>query len=107
MVCVWQGSEVGICGSGPQADAYLWQYMLQTAFISLDVKAAAAKACDFRAAVEELQPMSPECYAILSQASTQISNINLYDVYGTAARRTRGSFIFEQQHYIILNRIMI
>lgn len=82
LAAAWQGTEVGICGSGPQADAYLWQYMLQTGFVSHDVKAKALHACDFRAAVEELRPFSAECQAVLTQASEQVGFINLYDVYG-------------------------
>lgn len=56
--------------------------MLQTGFVSHDVKAKALHACDFRAAVEELRPFSAECQAVLTQASEQVGFINLYDVYG-------------------------
>lgn len=32
------GTEVGICGDGPQGTYYEWQYLIQTGFVSTDLK---------------------------------------------------------------------
>ena len=76
------GTEVGICGYGPQGDAYLTQYLLNTAFVSLDLKSKIYAACDFDAAIEENAAFSTDCEKLIFQAHTQIGHINLYDVYG-------------------------
>ena len=46
------GTEVGICGSGPQGTAYEWGYLMQTAFVSNSLKVQVNKACDWEAAVK-------------------------------------------------------
>lgn len=76
------GSEVGICGWGPQGDAYLNQYLLQTAFISSNLKEQIHAKCDFESAIEDLREVSEECNTLLFEAHKQIGAVNLYNVYG-------------------------
>jgi carboxypeptidase C (cathepsin A) len=76
------GTEVGICGSGPQGAAYQWEYLLQTAFIDQKLKSKINQKCDFEAArAQQEGAFSLECVNLLTEASTEIQNINLYGVY--------------------------
>jgi hypothetical protein len=76
------GTEVGICGSGPQGTAYEWLYLLQTAFIDGKLKHKITKTCDFEAALKnEDGAFSAECVKLLTDASAEIQNINLYGIY--------------------------
>ena len=77
------GNEIGICGSGPQGTAYEWLYLLQTAFIENSLKMKINQACNFDAALmQEEGALSAKCISLLTQASTQIQNVNMYDIYG-------------------------
>lgn len=77
------GNEIGICGSGPQGTAYEWLYLLQTAFIENALKMQINQACDFQGALKQEEgALGAKCVNLLTQASAQIQNVNLYDVYG-------------------------
>lgn len=77
------GTELGICGSGPQGTYYEWTYLLGTAFVSNDVKAAVNAECDWTAAAKnEPDALSAKCITLLNEASTQISHVNMYNIYG-------------------------
>jgi len=77
------GTEVGICGSGPQGTFYEWQYLTQTGFVSTDLKTKINDACDWKAAEKnEKGALSLLCVSLLNQASAQISNVNMYNIYG-------------------------
>jgi serine carboxypeptidase-like clade 1 len=77
------GNEIGICGSGPQGTAYEWLYLLQTGFIENSLKLQINQACDFQGALKQQEgALSAKCIQLLTQASAQIQNVNLYDVYG-------------------------
>lgn len=77
------GTEIGICGSGPQGTYYEWEYLVQTGFISTDLKNQINAGCDWEAAKAN-QPgaLTPDCVKLLAQASHQIENVNLYNIYG-------------------------
>lgn len=77
------GTEVGICGSGPQGTYYEWQYLLNTAFIDADLKTSINKECDWVAAAKnEPKALSAKCLSLLGDASAEISNVNMYNIYG-------------------------
>jgi hypothetical protein len=77
------GTEIGICGSGTQGTYYEWEYLLQTGFISDDLKKRVNAECDWTAAAaNEPDALSIECVALLNEASTQISHVDLYNIYG-------------------------
>ena len=77
------GNEIGICGSGPQGTSYEWLYLLQTGFIENSLKLQINQACDFQGALKQQEgALSAKCIQLLTQASAQIQNVNLYDVYG-------------------------
>jgi len=77
------GTEVGICGSGPQGTYYEWSYLLQTAFIDSDLKAKINTACDWAAAAKNtVGALSLQCVGLLNSASQEISNVDLYNIYG-------------------------
>ena len=77
------GNEIGICGSGPQGTAYEWLYLLQSAFIQNSLKLKINQACDFQAALKQDEDaLSAKCMKLLTQASAQIQNVNMYDVFG-------------------------
>jgi hypothetical protein len=64
---------VGICGEGPQGTWYEWQYLLQTAFISSDLKNQVNLACDWvAAAANEEGALSAQCVELLNAASAQV-----------------------------------
>lgn len=76
------GTEVGICGWGPQGTYYEWEYLLQSSLISNALKNKVNKACDWKAAqANQEDALSPRCLALLDEASLQINNVNLYGVY--------------------------
>lgn len=76
------GTEVGICGSGPQGTAYEWLYLLETAFVDRKLKVAINKNCDFEAALQQQSgAFSAACVELLSAASKEIQNVNLYGIY--------------------------
>jgi carboxypeptidase C (cathepsin A) len=77
------GTQVGICGDGTQGTYYEWQYLLQTAFVSTDLKNKVNSACDWDAAAKnEKGALSLDCVRYLNDASAQISHVNLYNIYG-------------------------
>ena len=77
------GTEVGICGNGPQGTFYEWQYLLQTAFIDAKLKSAVNSACDWAAAAQNTaNALSATCVKLLNQASAEIAHVNLYNIYG-------------------------
>jgi len=77
------GTEVGICGDGPQGTYYEWQYLIQTGFVSTDLKNKVNAACDWEAAAKnEKGALSLECVRLLNEASAQIANVNMYNIYG-------------------------
>jgi Serine carboxypeptidase len=77
------GTEVGICGSGPQGTYYEWDYLIQTSFVSKELKEQVNAACDWAAAAKNVpNALSVQCVNLLNQASGQIQNVNLYDIYG-------------------------
>lgn len=77
------GTEVGICGNGPQGTYVEWEYLLQTAFVDPDLKDKINSACDWEAAAKnEKGALSADCVKLLNQASGEIGNVNLYNIYG-------------------------
>jgi serine carboxypeptidase-like clade I len=77
------GNEVGICGNGPQGTFYEWQYLIQTSFVSNKLKKKVNSACDWEAAEANVKnSLSAKCIDLLNQASNQIQNVNMYDIYG-------------------------
>lgn len=77
------GTEVGICGDGPQGTYYEWQYLLQTAFVATSLKNSVNSECDWVAAAANTKDaLSAKCVQLLNQASAEIANVNMYDVYG-------------------------
>ncbi len=77
------GTEVGICGSGPQGTFYEWSYLTQTAFVSNAMKAKVNEQCDWTAAAKNIEgAISPLCAALLDEISTGLANINVYNIYG-------------------------
>lgn len=66
-----------------QGTYYEWQYLLQTSFVSTDLKNKVNKACDWEAAAKnEKHALSFDCVKLLNEASAQISHVNLYNIYG-------------------------
>ena len=58
-------------------------YLIQTAFVSTDLKNKVNAACDWTAAAaNEKGALSLQCVKLLNEASGQISNVNLYNIYG-------------------------
>ncbi|RYH25296.1 hypothetical protein EON65_15585 [archaeon] len=77
------GTEVGICGSGPQGTYYEWQYLLSTSFVDPNLKNTINSECNWDAAAKnEPDALSFKCVTLLNQASAQISHVNMYDIYG-------------------------
>lgn len=77
------GTEIGICGSGPQGIAYEWEYLVSTSFVDNDLKNKIDVACDWKAAEENIEgSLSPACIALLNDASLEIENVNTYNIYG-------------------------
>jgi cathepsin A (carboxypeptidase C) len=77
------GTEVGICGDGPQGTINEWQYLLYTGFIDQDLKNKVNEACDWEAAsVNTANALSAKCISLLNAASTEISHVNMYNIYG-------------------------
>lgn len=77
------GTEIGICGSGPQGTYYEWSYLIQTAFVSSSLKAKVNAACNWKDAALNIDgSLDAKCVSLLNQASEQIQNVNMYDIYG-------------------------
>lgn len=77
------GDEIGICGHGPQGTYYEWLYLLSTAFVDRDLKTKINAVCNWTAAEANLpDALSPACVVLLNQAHNEISNVNLYNIYG-------------------------
>lgn len=77
------GTEVGICGSGPQGTYYEWSYLKQTSFVDANLKAHIDKECDWTAAANNTpNALSASCVTLLNEASKEISHVNLYNIYG-------------------------
>lgn len=77
------GTEVGICGSGPQGTWAEWTYLLGQAFVSPRLKKVINEACDWESAAKNVPgSLSALCVALLNEASAEISSVNLYDIYG-------------------------
>lgn len=69
--------------SDPQGTYYEWSYLLQTAFIDSDLKAKINTACDWAAAAKNTAgALSLQCVGLLNSASQEISNVDLYNIYG-------------------------
>lgn len=77
------GTEIGICGDGSQGTFYEWTYLLETGFISEDLKHRVNSACDWEAAAENSpDALTTECVLLLSEASKQIGHVDMYNIYG-------------------------
>jgi carboxypeptidase C (cathepsin A) len=77
------GTEVGICGDGPQGTYYEWQYLLNTAFIDQALKDSVNEACDWDSASKNVKnALSAKCVSLLNAASTEIGHVNMYNIYG-------------------------
>jgi carboxypeptidase C (cathepsin A) len=77
------GDTIGICGHGVQGTCYEWTYLTQLGFIPTDLKASINKACNWTAACANIQgSLSVQCEELLGTASAEISNVNMYNVYG-------------------------
>lgn len=77
------GTEVGICGSGPQGTYYEWEYLTQTAFVDPNLKNQVNSVCNWTAAATNTEgALSAQCVSLLNKASAQIAHVNMYDIYG-------------------------
>lgn len=77
------GTEIGICGDGSQGTYYEWTYLLETGFISEDLKHSVNNACDWDAAAQnDPNALSTECVLLLNQASKEIGHVDMYNIYG-------------------------
>ena len=77
------GTEVGICGSGPQGTYYEWEYLVQTGFVDTNLKNDINSECDWEAAAaNEEGALSAKCVSLLNDASAEIGNVNMYNIYG-------------------------
>eukprot|EP01035_Chromulina_nebulosa_P019308 gene19308-25169_t len=77
------GTEVGICGDGPQGTYYEWGYLIQTSFVDPELKAQVNSACNWTAAALNLpKALSATCVSLLNAASSEIGHVNLYNIYG-------------------------
>lgn len=77
------GDEIGMCGTGTQGTYYQWTYLVSTGFVEQDLKKQIMDECDWEAAkADEKGALSLQCTSLLNQASAQIQNINLYNIYG-------------------------
>jgi len=56
--------------------------MLQTAFISQDLKKHIYSHCDFEAAILDKEPLGLQCQLLLDDAQDQIGHVDLYNVLG-------------------------
>lgn len=66
-----------------QGTYYEWQYLTQTGFVSTDLKNQVNAACDWTAAAKNKKgALSLQCVKLLNEASAQISNVNMYNIYG-------------------------
>jgi len=112
------GTEVGICGSGPQGIFYEWSYLLQTAFIDKNLKLKVNDVCDWPAAAKNIPgALSFACISLLSQASSVIQNVNMYDIYGDCVNdsgcshgpnsRLQCNKVPERQPYVVTEPSMV
>ncbi|KAL1525238.1 hypothetical protein AB1Y20_020105 [Prymnesium parvum] len=69
------GTEVGVCGG--QRWIYDTQYLLGSAFVQPLLKKQISTTCNFSASAP-----SAACRALLDQMSTEVGQVNLYNVYG-------------------------
>jgi carboxypeptidase C (cathepsin A) len=77
------GDQIGICGFGSQGTYYEWEYLTQQALIPNALKNSINTVCNWTAAAANMpNAISPQCNALLDQASLIISNVDLYDIYG-------------------------
>eukprot|EP01038_Epipyxis_sp_PR26KG_P015132 gene15132-20371_t len=77
------GTEVGICGDGPQGTFYEWQYLLNDAFVDQKLKNSINANCNWTAAaLNDPKALSAKCVSLLNDASAEIGHVNLYNVYG-------------------------
>ena len=78
------GTEVGICCQACSQATYTeWKYLIETPFVSRELKEKVNSACDWPAAAKnEKNALSFNCVKLLNEASDAIENINLYSVYG-------------------------
>lgn len=77
------GTEIGICGDGTQGTYYEWTYLLETGFVSEDLKHRVNSACDWEAAaVNNPDALTAECVLLLNEASKQIGHVDMYNIYG-------------------------
>lgn len=66
-----------------QGTYYEWQYLTQTGFVSTDLKNQVNAACDWASAAKNKKgALSLQCVKLLNDASAQISNVNMYNIYG-------------------------
>lgn len=66
-----------------QGTYYQWSYLLGTGFIDQKLKNSINAACDWAAAAKnEPQALSSKCVLLLNEASSEISHVNLYNIYG-------------------------
>jgi hypothetical protein len=102
------GTEVGICGNGPQGTFYEWSYLTQTPFVEPNLKTQINNNCNWTAAAANIEgglstfPLScylhslltlsfflsfigaltADCVTLLNKASEQINHVNMYNIYG-------------------------
>lgn len=77
------GTEVGICGDGPQGTYYEWEYLKQTSFINPELKTSIDEACAWDLARNNTpDALSVKCVNLLVQASSEIGHVNMYNIYG-------------------------
>lgn len=68
------GTTIGVCGG--QRDQFDTEYLLGTAFIPNSLKTKIRQSCT------NWSQVTPECKALLAEASHIVGHVNLYDVYG-------------------------
>lgn len=96
------GTEVGICGTGRKAKSYMWEYLNQTPFVTSELKDQINKSCDF-----VNHELSPVCVKLLREASKQLHNINLYNIYGDCVNdmcsNSMGTYSYFSEAYLAKN----
>lgn len=83
------GNSIGSCGG--ERDRFSVQYILGTALISADLKAAISAACNFT----KTDGPTAQCNALLLEMHAAIGHVDLYNVYGPCIS---GSSMQEHGH---------
>ncbi|CAE7624272.1 CTSA, partial [Symbiodinium microadriaticum] len=76
-------SYTGAKLTGIAGTYYEWEYLVQTGFVDTNLKNEINSECDWEAAAaNEEGALSAKCVSLLNDASAEIGNVNMYDIYG-------------------------